>query len=185
VLDRDLLSSDLLLDGKNLSVVQCAGRIGHLTTTFVIAWPDPSQSPEPDHHGLSEVEPTSKESTHFGKDLRLSLPVKGMYPLLDLITEHGSSGLGELPFHLSCTRSHNISVDKVVIAQESLQEFINALSPGAYSSITEVNFKILDSLVLKPLGIYGSKEEIVRFLCQIGAVDDKTYVFALFSSCVY
>ena len=69
-------------------------------------------------------------------------------------------------------------MDKIVIAQQSLQEFINALSPGAYSSITKVNFKILDSLVLKSLGIYGSKEEIVRFLREIQAIDDNTYVFA-------
>jgi hypothetical protein len=77
--------------------------------------------------------------------------------------------------------AHNILVDKIVIAQESLQEFINALSPGAYSSITKVNFKILDNVVLKPFGIYGSKEEIVRFLREIKAVDDNTYVFALYS----
>ncbi|KAI0292593.1 hypothetical protein B0F90DRAFT_1645427, partial [Multifurca ochricompacta] len=68
---------------------------------------------------------------------------KGMYRLLDLITEQGSGGL----------------VDKIVIAQESLQGFINALSPGAYSSITKVNFKLLDKTFLKPIGIYGSKEE--------------------------
>ena len=71
-------------------------------------------------------------------------------------------------------------MDKIVIAQESLQEFINSLSPGAYSSITNVKFKILDRLVLKPLGIYGSKEEIVRFLREIKAVDDNTYVFFFF-----
>ncbi|KAH9005511.1 hypothetical protein EDB86DRAFT_2795794, partial [Lactarius hatsudake] len=65
-------------------------------------------------------------------------------------------------------------VDKIIIAQESLQEFINALSPGAYSSITKVNFKILDNIVLKPFGIYGSKEEIVRFLREINVVDDNT-----------
>ena len=50
------------------------------------------------------------------------------------------------------------------------------LSPGAYSSITKVNFKILDNIVLKPFGIYGSEEEIVRFLREIEAVDDNTYV---------
>jgi len=57
--------------------------------------------------------------------------------------------------------------------------FINALSPGAYSSITKVNFKILDNFLLKPIGVYGSKEEIVRFLCDIHAVDDNTYVLLL------
>ena len=67
-------------------------------------------------------------------------------------------------------------VDKIVIAQQSLQTFINALSPGAYSSITKVNFKKLDSYSLKLLGVYGSKEEIVRFLLEIKAVDDNTYV---------
>ncbi|KAF8491332.1 hypothetical protein F5888DRAFT_1057818 [Russula emetica] len=87
-----------------------------------------------------------------------SCPVKGMYRLLDLITEQGSSGL----------------VDKIVIAQQSLQAFINAISPGAYSSITKVNFKKLDNSSLKPLGVYGSKEEIVRFLREIHAVDDNT-----------
>jgi len=66
-------------------------------------------------------------------------------------------------------------VDKIVISQQSLQMFINALSPGAYSSITKVNFKMLDNFLLKPIGIYGSKEEIVRFLCGIRAVDDQTY----------
>ena len=68
----------------------------------------------------------------------------------------------------------NIQVDKIVIAQQSLQEFINALSPGAYSSITKVNFKVLDNVILKPFGIYGSKEEIVRFLREIKAVDSNT-----------
>ena len=46
------------------------------------------------------------------------------------------------------------------------------ISPGAYSSITKVNFKALDNCSLKPLGVYGSKEEIVRFLREIHAVDD-------------
>ncbi|KAF8270133.1 hypothetical protein EI94DRAFT_1572289 [Lactarius quietus] len=85
----------------------------------------------------------------------LSCPIQGMYRLLDLIMEQGNNGL----------------VDKIVIAQESLQAFINELSPGAYSSITKVNFKKLDDLLLKPIGVYGSKEEIVRFLSEIDVVD--------------
>lgn len=114
----------------------------------------PYQPQTPKLDSLSEAESTN--SAQLEEDL--SLAVKGMYPLLDLITEQGSSGL----------------VDKIVIAQESLQEFINTLSPGAYSSITEVDFKLLDNVVLKPFGIYGSKEEIVRFLSEIKAVDDST-----------
>jgi hypothetical protein len=46
------------------------------------------------------------------------------------------------------------------------------MSPGAYTSITKVDFKTLDRLMMKPLGVYGSKDEIVRLLRSIGAVDD-------------
>jgi hypothetical protein len=67
-------------------------------------------------------------------------------------------------------------VDKIVIAQQSLQAFIDTLSPGAYASITKINFKKLDNRPLKPLGVYGSKEEIVRFLREMHAVDDNTCV---------
>ncbi|KAH9959519.1 hypothetical protein BJV74DRAFT_984284 [Russula compacta] len=79
-----------------------------------------------------------------------------MYGLLFLTTEQGSSGL----------------VNKIVIDQQSLHAFINALCPGAYASIRTINFRILDSVLLKPIGVYGSKEEIVRFLREIDAVDD-------------
>jgi hypothetical protein len=59
-----------------------------------------AQSPE--HDDLSEVGSVatnpapSLAPSQPEKDL--SLPVKGMYPLLDLITEQGSSGLGKYPF---------------------------------------------------------------------------------------
>jgi len=109
-----------------------------------------------------------------------------MYRILDLITERGSSGLGNnflLAIGLLALMEF-ILVDKIVIAQESLQAFINALSPGAYSSITKVNFRILDNFLLKPIGVYGSKEEIVRFLREVHAVDDNAYVklFGILSS---
>jgi hypothetical protein len=65
-------------------------------------------------------------------------------------------------------------VDKVIISQDSLQRFINAVSPGAYTSITKVDFKALDQFMIKPLGVYGSKHEIVRLLRSIDVVDDNT-----------
>jgi hypothetical protein len=64
------------------------------------------------------------------------------------------------------------TVDKVIIARESLERFVNKMCPGAYASITKVDFKALDRLIIKPLGIYGAKGEIVRMLQSIGAVDD-------------
>ncbi|KAG2340542.1 hypothetical protein BDR05DRAFT_937722 [Suillus weaverae] len=82
--------------------------------------------------------------------------IKGMYRVLDLISEQGSGGL----------------VDKTIIAQDSLRAFTNTICPGAYVSMTKVNFSALDGLIVKPVGIYGSKEEIVRLLLSLGVVDD-------------
>ena len=42
--------------------------------------------------------------------------------------------------------------------------------------MTKVNFKALDQYVIKPVGIYGSKEEIVRLLLELGVADDSLYV---------
>jgi hypothetical protein len=93
----DLLSSDPV-DGK---VLYCALLVWEIHVTFVAAG---LQTPEPD--SLSDVEST--KSAHPAKDR--SLPVKGMYPLLDLITEQGSSGLGNPIFSCqSCLRSQHLS----------------------------------------------------------------------------
>lgn len=55
-------------------------------------------------------------------------------------------------------------VNKIMIAQESFGRFVNDIRPGAYLSMTHVDFSSLDELRLKPLGIYGSKTEITRYL---------------------
>jgi hypothetical protein len=64
-------------------------------------------------------------------------------------------------------------VDKIIIAQDSLQTFTNTICPGAYVSLTNVDFSVLDGLMVKPIGVYGSKEEIVRLLSSLGVVDDR------------
>lgn len=69
-----------------------------------------------------------------------------------------------------------VAVDKVIIAQEPLKALINSLSPGAYTSLTKVDFAALDALKVKPLGIYGSKQEIVRMLFSVGCIDDEMCV---------
>ncbi|KAI9511015.1 hypothetical protein F5148DRAFT_1281300 [Russula earlei] len=86
----------------------------------------------------------------------LAEEIIGMYHLLELISESGSNGC----------------VDKVVIAQDSLKRFINGMCPGSYASVTKVDFKALDLRTIKPLGVYGSKAEIVRFLRSLDAVNE-------------
>ncbi|KAH9005432.1 hypothetical protein EDB86DRAFT_2825090 [Lactarius hatsudake] len=101
----------------------------------------------------SRMQGTSQIRVKNATSIDLADEVKGMYRVLDLISESGSNGY--------------------VIAQEPLQRFINALSPGAYASITKVDFKTLDQLSIKPIGIYGCKDEIVRLLQSLGAVDEE------------
>ena len=67
----------------------------------------------------------------------------------------------------------------MIIAQDSIQRFINSVSPGAYASITKVDFKALDRFLIKPLGVYGSKIEIVRLLRSIDVIDDNTYALLI------
>ncbi|KAG2076123.1 hypothetical protein BDR04DRAFT_1003889 [Suillus decipiens] len=97
------------------------------------------------------------EDSFLNNDVRdLVQSIKSMYRVLDLISEQASSGL----------------VDKIIIAQDSLRTFTNTICPGAYVSMTNVDFCALDGLIVKPIGIYGSKEEIVRVLSSLGIVDD-------------
>lgn len=110
----------------------------------------------------------------------LSEKIKGMYRLLDLVNESGSNGCGNVPLSDSLPISYPqlvfilfiIAVDKVIIAQDPLKRFINTICPESYASLTKVDFKALDRFMIKPLGIYGSKVEIVRFLRSLNAVNE-------------
>ncbi|CAE6431445.1 unnamed protein product [Rhizoctonia solani] len=78
-----------------------------------------------------------------------------LFRLLDLYQEEGSGGL----------------VEKVLIDQRYLSRLLNTLLPGSYESVSKIDFKALDQCTIKPLGIYGSKPEIIRFLLQINCLD--------------
>lgn len=53
---------------------------------------------------------------------------------------------------------------------------MNDLYPGSYTSMTKIDFNALDTIPVKPIGIYGSKSEIVRFLITLGSIDENTCV---------
>jgi len=79
---------------------------------------------------------------------------------------------------MSQLSSYIHKVDKIIIAQDSLKRFLNKISPGAYTSLTKVDFRALDKLQVKPIGVYGSKDEIVRFLASVAVIDDAMYAAA-------
>jgi hypothetical protein len=66
-----------------------------------------------------------------------------------------------------------------VIDQESFSRLINSISPGSYTSMTKISFSNLDKLHLRPLGVYGSKSEIIKLMGSLGAVDDELFVLTL------
>ncbi|KDQ16740.1 hypothetical protein BOTBODRAFT_53828 [Botryobasidium botryosum FD-172 SS1] len=103
----------------------------------------------------SDLQPSLTSS---GVDQDLLGRTKGMYRLLELYREQGNGGL----------------VDKILISQSSIKALINHVSPGAYASMTKIDFAALDQMNIKPLGIYGSKSEIVKLLEETDVVDGQT-----------
>jgi len=69
-------------------------------------------------------------------------------------------------------------VEKVIINQESLKCFVNKVSPGAYVSLTKIDFRALDNANVKPVGVYGSKERIVDLLLEVGAIEPHLFVIS-------
>ncbi|KAH7325387.1 hypothetical protein B0J17DRAFT_633087 [Rhizoctonia solani] len=85
------------------------------------------------------------------KDVTEKIP--NLFRLLDLVEDRGSGGI----------------VEKVVIDQKSLHKLINTLQPGAYTSVAQIDLKLLDNLSIKPVGVYGDRSEILRFLKRVGS----------------
>ncbi|KIM19860.1 hypothetical protein M408DRAFT_172603 [Serendipita vermifera MAFF 305830] len=104
-------------------------------------------------------EPAVEESVASAPSFDLLDRIPGMYRLLDLVQERGSGSGG--------------MVDKIIIAQASIQAFANKVHPGSYRSDIQVDFKTLDQHVIKPRGIYGSASTIVDFLDKLDCMDDE------------
>ncbi|KAF8607199.1 hypothetical protein BDV93DRAFT_591195 [Ceratobasidium sp. AG-I] len=91
--------------------------------------------------------PLASEGEHSGGRDPLA-KISNIFCLLHLYQESGSGGL----------------VEKMLIDQDSMRRFINKVSPGSYKSVSKIDFKALDELTIKPMGLYGSKSEIIKFL---------------------
>ncbi|KAG8730280.1 hypothetical protein FRC11_007096, partial [Ceratobasidium sp. 423] len=81
--------------------------------------------------------------------------IPNLFRLLDLVEDRSSGGI----------------VEKIVIDQKSLSKVINILQPGAYKSVSNIDFKALDNLTIKPIGVYGNQLEILNYLQDVGCLD--------------
>jgi len=75
-------------------------------------------------------------------------------------------------------------VEKVIIDQESLKRFVNEVSPGAYASLTKIDFRALDNASIKPVGVYGSRERIVDLFLEVGSIEPHMFVILVASNTV-
>ncbi|KAF8483069.1 hypothetical protein JB92DRAFT_3033310 [Gautieria morchelliformis] len=133
-----------------------------MESTLLTGGGDSPMPPKSDHNHVENnamdiPEGRHDESAGLLPSLDLTGKIKG-YRLLELISEPASNGL----------------VTKVIISPEPLSRFINYVSPGAYASLTHVDFAALDQFLIKPIGVYGSRSQIVRLLLEIKAVDEDT-----------
>lgn len=75
-------------------------------------------------------------------------------------------------------------MEKVIIDQESMKRFVNEVSPGAYLSLTKIDFRALDNASIKPVGVYGSKEKIVDLLLEVGSIEPPMFAILAISDTV-
>ncbi|KAL5639869.1 hypothetical protein ACGC1H_006444 [Rhizoctonia solani] len=81
--------------------------------------------------------------------------VPGLFRLVDLIQDDGPDGI----------------IEKTVIDQCSVQQLLNTIQPGSCPSTSKIHFQDLESLSIQPVGVYGDRREIVRFLQRMGCLE--------------
>ncbi|CUA74255.1 hypothetical protein RSOLAG22IIIB_05485 [Rhizoctonia solani] len=86
------------------------------------------------------------------------MAIPNMFRLLKLVDEYDATG----------------TVEKIVIDQLSLGQFLNTVQPGSYHSVSNINLNELDKLSIRPLGVYGIRPEIIKFLHQAQYLNDES-----------
>ena len=106
-----------------------------------------------------------------------------MYPLLDLITEQGSSGLGELFFFVSLEPTLRTSQWTRLSSPNNLFKNSSMRSPRVLILPSQKSIsKYWTALFSSRSGSMAQKKRSSGFSVKYEAIDDNTYVFALFSS---
>uniref|UniRef100_U9TIE7 Uncharacterized protein n=1 Tax=Rhizophagus irregularis (strain DAOM 181602 / DAOM 197198 / MUCL 43194) TaxID=747089 RepID=U9TIE7_RHIID len=85
--------------------------------------------------------------------------INGLYRLLDLCYDDGSSGI----------------VDKIIISKEYLGKLCNDMVPSSFKSISEINYSKLNSIPFRLIGCYGNRILIAKFLLNKNIIDQQLY----------
>jgi hypothetical protein len=84
---------------------------------------------------VNDVDMEEKVATEPSFDLLDRIP--GMFRLLDLVAEQGSNGIGQF-VSIMAFNANSSTVDKILIAQDSVARFANLIHPGSYQSEIQV-----------------------------------------------
>ncbi|CAG8745410.1 9216_t:CDS:2, partial [Dentiscutata heterogama] len=105
-------------------------------------------------------DPSKKnDSSNIGDGpMDLCIKIPNLYRLLDLRKDMGSNGF---------------TVDKIIISQNSLKKFCNDMVPNWFKSISEIDFKSLNSKSINIIGVYGTRDSIAKYLFQKKFIDGK------------
>ncbi|GES75141.1 hypothetical protein GLOIN_2v1781568 [Rhizophagus clarus] len=85
--------------------------------------------------------------------------IDGLYRLLDLCNDDSSNG----------------TVDKIIISKEHLRRLCNNMVPSSFKSISEINYKELNSISFRLIGCYGNCNLIAKFLLSRDIINKQTY----------
>lgn len=86
---------------------------------------------------VNDVDMEEKVATEPSLDLLDRIP--GMFRLLDLVAEQGSNGIGQFVSMMTINAKFS-TVDKILIAQDSVARFANLIHPGSYQSEIQVSY---------------------------------------------
>ncbi|CAB5383350.1 unnamed protein product [Rhizophagus irregularis] len=102
---------------------------------------------------------TSSQANYNEGSSDLANRINGLYRLLDLCYDDGSSGI----------------VDKIIISKEYLGKLCNDMVPSSFKSISEINYSKLNSIPFRLIGYYGNRILIAKLLLNKNIIDQQLY----------
>ncbi|CAB4446571.1 unnamed protein product [Rhizophagus irregularis] len=102
---------------------------------------------------------TSSQANYNEDSSDLANRINGLYRLLDLCNDDGSSGI----------------VDKIIISKEYLGKLCNDMVQSSFKSISEINYSELNSISFRLIGCYGNRILIAKLLLNKNIIDQQLY----------
>ena|SRR6266540_333348 len=67
-------------------------------------------------------------------------------------------------------------LDRIIISKDSLKKLCNKRFPASFKSISDINYKELNSISIRLIGCYGNHTLIAKLLLDKKIIDQQMYV---------